>query len=142
MPSRSVWATQPAASDDEHYRAGIGLLNKGLEDAAAVTLVGIQVRAGLLLVLLGVGFEEDVVKIAAAEVAGALGDVWEPTTPAKKRARKPHPTLPGHDIAGKKTPTLSDLVDELARAYGGSVQLGEAPLGGLRVTLDLPRAVS
>ena len=32
------------------------------------------------------------------------------------------------------------IVDELARAYRGSVQLGESPLGGLRVTLDLPRA--
>ncbi|MBO9545684.1 ATP-binding protein [Caulobacter sp.] len=32
------------------------------------------------------------------------------------------------------------IVDELARAYGGSVKLGESPLGGLRVTLDLPRA--
>jgi signal transduction histidine kinase len=32
------------------------------------------------------------------------------------------------------------IVDELARAYGGKVELGESPLGGLRVTLDLPRA--
>ena len=32
------------------------------------------------------------------------------------------------------------IVDELARAYGGSVTLGESPLGGLRVCLDLPRA--
>jgi len=32
------------------------------------------------------------------------------------------------------------IVDELARAYGGSVTLGDSPLGGLRVSLDLPRA--
>jgi len=32
------------------------------------------------------------------------------------------------------------IVDELARAYGGSVTLGESPLGGLRVSLDLPRS--
>ncbi len=32
------------------------------------------------------------------------------------------------------------IVDELARAYGGGVSLGESPLGGLRVTLDLPRS--
>ncbi|HQR90940.1 MAG TPA: ATP-binding protein, partial [Caulobacter sp.] len=32
------------------------------------------------------------------------------------------------------------IVDELARAYGGSVTLGESPLGGLRVCLDLPRS--
>jgi signal transduction histidine kinase len=32
------------------------------------------------------------------------------------------------------------IVDELARAYGGSVHLGAASLGGLRVTLTLPRA--
>ena len=32
------------------------------------------------------------------------------------------------------------IVDELARAYGGSVALGESSLGGLRVCLDLPRS--
>lgn len=32
------------------------------------------------------------------------------------------------------------IVDELARAYGGSLKLGEARLGGLLVELDLPRA--
>ena len=32
------------------------------------------------------------------------------------------------------------IVDELARAYGGSVTLSASPLGGLRVTLVLPRS--
>jgi signal transduction histidine kinase len=32
------------------------------------------------------------------------------------------------------------IVDELARAYGGAIQLGESRLGGLRVELTLPRA--
>jgi signal transduction histidine kinase len=32
------------------------------------------------------------------------------------------------------------ILDELARAYGGSVALEAAPLGGLRVQVDLPRA--
>ena len=32
------------------------------------------------------------------------------------------------------------ILDELARAYGGSVTLDESPLGGLRVQVDLPRA--
>jgi len=32
------------------------------------------------------------------------------------------------------------IVDELARAYGGSVRLGDAALGGLRLEVDLPRA--
>jgi len=32
------------------------------------------------------------------------------------------------------------IVDDLARAYGGSVELGDAALGGLVVTLVLPRA--
>jgi signal transduction histidine kinase len=32
------------------------------------------------------------------------------------------------------------IVDELARAYGGSVELGESRLGGLRLQLTLPRA--
>ena len=32
------------------------------------------------------------------------------------------------------------IVDELARAYGGTVSLGESVWGGLKVTLELPRA--
>jgi signal transduction histidine kinase len=32
------------------------------------------------------------------------------------------------------------ILDELARAYGGGVALDTAPLGGLRVVVDLPRA--
>ncbi len=32
------------------------------------------------------------------------------------------------------------IVDELARAYGGGATLSDSGLGGLRVTLDLPRA--
>jgi signal transduction histidine kinase len=32
------------------------------------------------------------------------------------------------------------IVDELARAYGGSVALSKSVWGGLRVTLELPRA--
>ena len=32
------------------------------------------------------------------------------------------------------------IVEDLARAYGGSVSLSDSPMGGLRVTLDLPRA--
>ncbi len=32
------------------------------------------------------------------------------------------------------------IVDELARAYGGGVSLGDSPMGGLRVVLELPRA--
>jgi len=54
---------------------------------------------------------------------------------ALKRGQRLDENAPGSGLG------LS-IVDELARAYGGSVQLGEAPLGGLRVTLDLPRAVS
>ena len=32
------------------------------------------------------------------------------------------------------------IVDELARAYGGSLELGDSRLGGLQVTLLLPVA--
>jgi signal transduction histidine kinase len=34
------------------------------------------------------------------------------------------------------------IVDELARAYGGVLRLGDSPLGGLSVQLELPRAES
>jgi signal transduction histidine kinase len=52
---------------------------------------------------------------------------------ALKRGQRLDENAPGSGLG------LS-IVDELARAYGGTVQLGESPLGGLRVTLDLPRA--
>lgn len=52
---------------------------------------------------------------------------------ALKRGQRLDENAPGSGLG------LS-IVDELARAYGGSVTLGESPLGGLRVTLDLPRA--
>ena len=32
------------------------------------------------------------------------------------------------------------IIDELARAYGGSLKLGDAALGGLSLNIDLPRA--
>jgi signal transduction histidine kinase len=32
------------------------------------------------------------------------------------------------------------IVDELVRAYGGSMSLGDSELGGLGVTVELPRA--
>jgi signal transduction histidine kinase len=52
---------------------------------------------------------------------------------ALKRGQRLDENAPGSGLG------LS-IVDELARAYGGTVQLGESQLGGLRVTLDLPRA--
>jgi signal transduction histidine kinase len=32
------------------------------------------------------------------------------------------------------------IIDELARAYGGGLELGDSALGGLRLEADLPRA--
>lgn len=52
---------------------------------------------------------------------------------ALKRGQRLDENAPGSGLG------LS-IVDELTRAYGGSVQLGESPMGGLRVILDLPRA--
>lgn len=34
------------------------------------------------------------------------------------------------------------IIDDLARAYGGRLDLGESPLGGLRAVLDLPAAAA
>jgi signal transduction histidine kinase len=50
-----------------------------------------------------------------------------------KRGERLDETAPGAGLG------LS-IVDELARAYGGVASLGDSSLGGLRVTLDLPRA--
>jgi signal transduction histidine kinase len=52
---------------------------------------------------------------------------------ALKRGQRMDENAPGSGLG------LS-IVDELARAYGGSVTLDASPLGGLRVVLMLPRA--
>jgi signal transduction histidine kinase len=52
---------------------------------------------------------------------------------ALKRGARLDETAPGSGLG------LS-IVDELARAYGGEITLADSPLGGLKVTLDLPRA--
>nr|WP_163233657.1 ATP-binding protein [Caulobacter rhizosphaerae] len=61
---------------------------------------------------------------------GLPPDRW---TDALKRGQRMDEHTPGSGLG------LS-IVDELARAYGGSVTLGASPLGGLRVTLVLPRS--
>jgi signal transduction histidine kinase len=52
-----------------------------------------------------------------------------------KRGERLDETAPGAGLG------LS-IVEELARAYGGAATLGDSSLGGLRMTLDLPRAES
>ena len=54
---------------------------------------------------------------------------------ALKRGQRLDENAPGSGLG------LS-IVDELARAYGGSVELGESALGCLRVALELPRSIS
>jgi signal transduction histidine kinase len=61
---------------------------------------------------------------------GLPPDRW---SDALKRGQRMDEHTPGSGLG------LS-IVDELARAYGGSVTLGASPLGGLRVTLVLPRS--
>lgn len=50
-----------------------------------------------------------------------------------KRGSRLDETAPGSGLG------LS-IVDDLARAYGGAVTMGDAALGGLKVTVELPRA--
>lgn len=61
---------------------------------------------------------------------GLPPDRW---SDALKRGQRMDEHTPGSGLG------LS-IVDELARAYGGSVTLSASPLGGLRVTLVLPRS--
>ena len=61
---------------------------------------------------------------------GLPPDSW---SDALKRGQRMDEHTPGSGLG------LS-IVDELARAYGGSVTLDASPLGGLRVTLVLPRS--
>ncbi|MBO9709139.1 MAG: sensor histidine kinase [Caulobacter sp.] len=61
---------------------------------------------------------------------GLPPDRW---TDALKRGQRMDEHTPGSGLG------LS-IVDELARAYGGSVALDASPMGGLRVTLVLPRS--
>jgi signal transduction histidine kinase len=50
-----------------------------------------------------------------------------------KRGAKLDESAPGSGLG------LS-IVDDLARAYGGTVRLDDSPLGGLKVSVELPRA--
>jgi len=56
----------------------------------------------------------------------------EDRTEVLQRGARLDETAPGSGLG------LS-IVDELARAYGGGVALGDSTLGGLKVTLTLPR---
>jgi signal transduction histidine kinase len=62
-----------------------------------------------------------------------------PGLPASRRAE----VLKRGARLDEKTPGSGlglSIVDELARAYGGDLELGDSPLGGLRVAILLPRA--
>jgi signal transduction histidine kinase len=59
----------------------------------------------------------------------------EERTAVLRRGERRDETAPGSGLG------LS-IVDELARAYGGAVTLGQSRLGGLKVELSLPRAES
>jgi signal transduction histidine kinase len=82
------------------------------------------------------------VRVSAAAAGGRLVLKVEddgPGLPAERRAEvlrrgaRLDESAPGSGLG------LS-IVDDLARAYGGAVILGDATLGGLLVTLDLPSA--
>jgi signal transduction histidine kinase len=86
------------------------------------------------------------VRVTAAASAGArtftivVEDDGEGLPPAQResvlrRGERLDESAPGSGLG------LS-IVDELARAYSGAIQLGESRLGGLRVELTLPRAES
>jgi len=70
---------------------------------------------------LSLGVEDDGPGLAAEDRAEVL-----------QRGARLDETAPGSGLG------LS-IVDELARAYGGGVTLADSPLGGLKVTLTLPR---
>jgi two-component system sensor histidine kinase PhoQ len=48
-----------------------------------------------------------------------------------QRGARADELTPGHGLG-------LAMVSDMAQLYGGIVQLGESPLGGARITLDLP----
>ncbi|HYD45704.1 MAG TPA: ATP-binding protein, partial [Phenylobacterium sp.] len=107
------------------------------------------------------GERQDLLEIAgnALENACKYGDrrvraVAEPTAPSRftLRIEDDGEGLPPErwDLVLRRGARLDEsepgsglglsIIDELARAYGGSVSLGAAQLGGLLVSIDLPRA--
>ena len=50
--------------------------------------------------------------------------------------------LSRHSLGGKHLVEPGPSPDELARAYRGSLSLGDSALGGLLVAVELPRAES
>jgi len=85
-------------------------IERGFADAEPLTFRAFQAINADRVPAFGMTINDWSLRDWCCELAEETGEVCGV---AKKRARKPHPTLPGHDIAGKKTPTLSDLGDEL-----------------------------
>ena len=85
-------------------------IERGFVDAAPLTFRDFQAKNAARIPAFGMTLTHRTLMEWCCELAEETGEVCGV---AKKRARTPHPTIPGHDIAGKKTPTLHDLADEL-----------------------------
>jgi signal transduction histidine kinase len=81
---------------------------------------------------------------AQATVPGRLSVVVDDDGPGLPGERRAEVFKRGErlDESAPGTGLGLSIVEELARAYGGTATLGDSSLGGLRVTLDLPRADS
>lgn len=80
--------------------------------------------------------------VAAAGEAGRLLLVIEDNGPGLPAERRQEVLKRGARL-DESAPGLGlglSIVDELARAYGGAVSLEDSPLGGLKVSVELPRA--
>ena len=115
-------------ADDDLYFLGerqdlMELIGNAMENGYKWGRTRLTIRAwGLSPQRFGVAIEDDGPGLSA-----------EAQSLAVRRGARLDETAPGSGLG------LS-IIDELARAYGGALSLGTSRLGGLSVTLELPRS--
>lgn len=85
-------------------------IERGFADAKPMTFREFQAVNAERVPVYGKKLHDLTLREWCCELAEETGEVCGV---AKKRSRKPDPARPGYDVAGKKTPTISDLADEL-----------------------------
>jgi signal transduction histidine kinase len=83
------------------------------------------------------------VVVSASNNNAMVHILFDDDGPGLARAQREEVLRPGNRL-DESSPGFGfglSIVSELAELYGGSIALGEAPLGGLRVILELPAAM-
>lgn len=130
----AIYAAKPMSidwdADEDLFFLGerqdlLELAGNAMENACKWGRSRVRVRA--------VGDTEDLLKLTIEDDGPGL--TQEQVSAVLPRGARLDETAPGSGLG-------LNIIEELARSYGGKLALGQGKLGGLLVTLDLPRAQS